>query len=64
MPQTEAQLEHALVERLIGLGWESIVIDDSTSLWNNLKSQLGAFNKTQFSDSEFPRVRNHLSKER
>ncbi len=62
MPQTEAQLEQALVRRLDGLGWEFVTINDSASLWNNLKSQLEAFNKTQFSHTEFSRIRNHLDK--
>lgn len=61
-PQTETQLENALVQQLNRLGFASVVIKDSVALEQNLRSQLEKFNKTQFTDGEFSRILNHLHK--
>ena len=60
--QSELQLEKELIVQLNGLGFESIIITDKKHLETNLRSQLEKFNQTQFSDSEFARIFNHLSK--
>ncbi len=58
--QTEAQLEAALVERLVAMGWEPVRLADEAALWGNLRVELGAQNGTVFSDDEFARIRHHL----
>ncbi|MFG6545371.1 type I restriction endonuclease subunit R [Sulfitobacter sp. 1A13730] len=60
--QSEAQLETALIKRLVSLGWDQIEIKDSSTLERNLKAQLEAHNGTAFSSDEFRRVLNHLEK--
>ncbi|QQG43371.1 MAG: type I restriction endonuclease subunit R [Candidatus Daviesbacteria bacterium] len=60
--QSELQLEKELIEQLNGLGFESINISDKSHLESNLRSQLEKFNQTRFSDAEFTRILNHLSK--
>jgi type I restriction enzyme R subunit len=60
--QSEAQLEKSLVERLVRLGFESVVIEDAQSLENNLRSQLELFNNITLTDQEFERILNHLKK--
>lgn len=60
--QSELQLEKELVAQLGGLGFESVVIPDKSSLHANLRSQLEKFNQIQFSDLEFSRILNHLMK--
>ena len=62
MTQTEAQLEEALVQRLIGLGYERVTIHNSDELFDNLKRQLEKHNAITLSDAEFGRVLNHLDK--
>ena len=61
-PQTESQLENALMQQLNGLGFSSVTIEDTKALESNLRSQLEHFNTTQFSEAEFLRILNHLKK--
>jgi len=60
--QSEAILEQNLINQLVGLGYESVLIPDSSALVTNLKSQLEAFNQSTFSDKEFETILNHLTK--
>lgn len=60
--QAEAILEHQLIQQLIGLGYESVKVQDSNALLANLKNQLEAFNKQSYSDKEFDAILNHLAK--
>lgn len=60
--QSEQQLEETLIEQLNGLGFESIIVESSEALEKNLRVQLGKFNQTTFSDSEFTKILNHLNK--
>lgn len=60
--QSELQLENELIQQLNGLGFESVTLPDPDSLNQNLKLQLEKFNQTQFSDIEFSRILNHLTK--
>lgn len=62
MIQSEAQLEIGLVNRLNELGWSSVSIPDSAALRSNLQVQLEEQNGVLFSDGEFTRVLNHLTK--
>lgn len=60
--QSESQLEKSLMERLTRLGFVPVVIEDVTAMETNLRSQLGKFNNTTFSDAEWSRIMNHLMK--
>lgn len=60
--QSEQQLEKTLIEQLQRIGFSLIVLDDTTALVANLKTQLEKFNQTNFSDSEFTRILNHINK--
>lgn len=60
--QSEAILEDNLITQLVGLGYEKVAIKDDKALEVNLKSQLEKHNKTTFSETEFKRILNHLSK--
>ncbi len=60
--QPEAILESNLIKQLVGLKYDRVVIADEEALLANLKSQLEAFNKTDFSGREFDAILNHLSK--
>ena len=60
--QSEQVLENKLVAQLTTLGYEKVVIADEKSLVKNLKKQLEKHNKVQFSEKEFERVLNILSK--
>jgi type I restriction enzyme R subunit len=62
MSQSELQLEKELVEQLETLGFENAVISHVDDLLENLQKQLGKFNQTEFSDDEFSKITNHLSK--
>jgi type I restriction enzyme R subunit len=62
MSQSELQLENELIGQLVGLGFETVQIQDVNSLELNLRSQLEKFNQLKFSDSEFSRILNHLNK--
>lgn len=60
--QSEAILEENLITQLVGLGYEKVTIKDDKALEANLKSQLEKRNQTTFSEMEFKRILNHLSK--
>jgi type I restriction enzyme, R subunit len=62
MPQTEAELERKLIDRLIGLGYEPVTLRNAADLKANLKTQLEKHNGIQFSDTEFKSILNHLDK--
>lgn len=60
--QSEGQLEITLINQLQRLGFERVKIEDEKQLIQNLKIQLEKFNKTEFSESEFTKILNHLNK--
>lgn len=61
--QSEQTLENELIEQLAGeLKYEHVVIRDEADLLVNLKAQLEKHNNATYSDSEFTRILNHLSK--
>lgn len=60
--ESEAQLEESLIQRLIGLGYERVAINNADELRTNLKQQLEIHNKIQLSLGEFNKVLNHLDK--
>ncbi|WP_397444843.1 type I restriction endonuclease subunit R [Polaribacter sp. R77954] len=60
--QSEQVLENKLVAQLVTLGYEKVVVEDEKALVINLKKQLEKHNKIQFSEKEFERVLNILSK--
>lgn len=60
--QSEAQLEQSLIQRLNGLGYESVAIRTVDELRANLKQQLEKHNEVALTSAEFARVLNHLDK--
>lgn len=60
--QPEYVLEQKLVEQLQDLGHKRVSIRNERELIENLKIQLELHNKTKFSDKEFEKILNHLSK--
>jgi len=60
--QSEQVLEDQLVQQLISIGYSKISIAQEQDLIANLKTQLEKHNNIRFSDSEFDRVLNILSK--
>jgi len=60
--QSEAILENILIQKLVGLGYESVKVMDGNALVSNLKSQLESFNKARYTDKEFDGILNHLAK--
>ncbi|MEY3501167.1 MAG: hypothetical protein RL308_2840, partial [Bacteroidota bacterium] len=60
--QPELVLEEQLVGQLQKLGYALVYLKDENELIANLKTQLEKHNKIQFSDKEFERVMNLLSK--
>lgn len=62
MTESEAQLERSLIQRLNGLGYNSVQIDNADDLRTNLKQQLEAHNNVSLSEGEFAKVINHLDK--
>ena len=60
--QPEQVLENELVAQLQKLKYEKVIIKDENALTANLKKQLEKHNNIAFSDSEFERVLNILSK--
>lgn len=60
--QPEQILENQLVEQLQKLGYGLVHIRDEKELITNLKSQLEKHNKITFSDAEFKKVMNILTK--
>lgn len=62
MPQSEAELENALIAQLVAMGYESVRIDDETAMRNNLKRQLEIHNQgVTLTPAEFERVLHHLN---
>jgi len=60
--QPEQILEEQLIEQLQKLSYSYVEIKDETALLSNLKKQLEKHNNITFSDKEFERVLNILSK--
>lgn len=60
--QPELVLEEQLVGQLQKLGYGLVFLKDENELISNLKSQLEKHNNIQFTDKEFERVMNILSK--
>ncbi len=60
--QPEQILENQLVAQLQKLKYEKVIIKDENALTANLKTQLEKHNNITFSDKEFERVLNILSK--
>ncbi len=60
--QSEAKLENDLIKQLIDLGYASAKVMDGDALISNLKKQLEAFNKANYTDKEFDGILNHLAK--
>ena len=60
--QPEYILEQKLIEQLHALGHKAVKIRDESDLVKNLKSQLEIHNKKKFSEQEFEKILNHLSK--
>lgn len=60
--QPEYILEQKLVEQLQQLGHKKVTVCNEADLIKNLKTQLEIHNKKTFSDNEFEKILNHLSK--
>ncbi|SFG22610.1 type I restriction enzyme, R subunit [Salegentibacter agarivorans] len=60
--QSEQILENKLVDQLQSLGYKKVIIPNEDALIANLKTQLEKHNNVSFSDDEFSRVLNILSK--
>ncbi|WP_026776115.1 type I restriction endonuclease subunit R [Polaribacter sp. Hel_I_88] len=60
--QPEQVLENQLIEQLSNEGYTKVTIPNEASLLSNLKTQLEKHNKITFTDKEFERVLNILSK--
>lgn len=60
--QPEYILEQKLIEQLQQLGHKKVTICNEEDLIKNLKTQLEIHNKKTFSDKEFEKILNHLSK--
>jgi type I restriction enzyme, R subunit len=60
--QSETELEEQLIQKLDGLGYSCVQIHSEQNVLDNLRSQLGTFNKTIFSEREFDIILNHLAK--
>ncbi|GAA3773621.1 type I restriction endonuclease subunit R [Corallibacter vietnamensis] len=60
--QPEQILENQLVAQLQSIGYTKVLIKNENELIDNLKSQLEKHNKITFSNTEFERVLNILSK--
>ena len=60
--QTEQVLENQLIAQLTKQGYAKVTINDEKELVTNLKSQLEKHNDISFSDAEFKKVMNILTK--
>lgn len=60
--QPEYILEENLVSQLQELGYSKVFIKDEVDLILNLKAQLGKHNNASYSDNEFKKILNQLSK--
>ncbi len=61
--QSEAKLEHALIEQLQGQGYEYVKVKDEDGLLKNLRRQLERLNGVVLSDSEWTRLLPMISNE-
>ncbi|MCL6284273.1 type I restriction endonuclease subunit R [Ruegeria sp. 2012CJ41-6] len=61
-PQSEQQLEDALIAQLEILGWDKVTIAGEQDLLENLKRQLEKHNRVLLSDLEFRQILNKLSR--
>ena len=60
--QSEQTLENNLIKQLQGMKYARVTIRDEADLLANLKTQLEIHNHTTFTEKEFARILNHLSK--
>lgn len=60
--QSEHTLEENLIRQLVSLGWERASIKNEVELVANLKTQLEKHNEELYSQQEFEKIKNHLSK--
>ncbi|MEK7600069.1 MAG: type I restriction endonuclease subunit R [Patescibacteria group bacterium] len=60
--QSEQTLENNLVAQLEEMRYERVSISDESSLLRNLKNKLEQHNKITFTEKEFAKILNHLSK--
>lgn len=60
--QSELILEQNLINQLASNGYDKVTIKDETALLVNLKKQLEKHNNKQFSDNDFKKILNHLTK--
>jgi type I restriction enzyme R subunit len=61
--QSEADLENTLIKQLVNQGYElATQVRDEATMVANLRKQLEKLNDTHFSDGEFGRILNHLSR--
>jgi type I restriction enzyme R subunit len=60
--QSEKEVEKNHIGRLEVLGFAPVVIPDAEALAANVRAQLEKFNETNFSDTEWARIENHLKK--
>lgn len=61
--QSEAKLEAALINQLVGQGYEYVMVKDEAGLLNNLRLQLEKLNDVKLSDAEWKRLLPHISNE-
>ena len=54
--QTEAELEEEFLRRLVGNGYERLVVHNEEELIANLRLQIEKLNNYQFSDDELKRL--------
>lgn len=60
--QSEHVLEETLVDQLVQGGYERIVLKDEAAMLLNLKTQLERHNQKTFSDNDFKKILNHLTR--
>lgn len=60
--QSEQTLENNLIAQLMSMGYERVEITNEDDMVANLRTQLEKHNGTSYSNSEFERILNHLSK--
>lgn len=61
--QSEARLEHALIQQLCGQGYEYVQIKNEAALLANLRKQLELLNEVTLSDTEWARLLPMISNE-
>jgi type I restriction enzyme, R subunit len=60
--QSEHILEETLITQLIQGGYERITLKDEAAMLRNLKTQLEKHNQKTFSDNDFKKILNHLTR--